>query len=210
MTQNLDAYCTLAARERAEIVMKGSRFIASVAPVATKEDALAFIETIRKEFYDATHNCFAYRLGPQGLNFRTSDDGEPSGTAGKPMLFVLQKHEVSDVVAVVTRYFGGTKLGVGPLARAYSDVLGEAMNLVKKREVLLTSALRVFCVYEDVAVVKRLLHQQAVRYEEHYADAVEFVAYFLNSKITTFPELLTNATAGRAGVVVVEKEGAEG
>jgi uncharacterized YigZ family protein len=210
MTRNQDAYCTIAARERAEIVVKGSRFIASVAHATAKEDALAFVEGIRKEFYDATHNCFAYRLGPQGLNFRASDDGEPSGTAGKPMLFVLQKHEVSDVVAVVTRYFGGTKLGVGPLARAYSDALVEAMNLCKKREVLLTSALRVFCVYEDVAVVKRLLHQHAVRYEEHYADAVEFVAYFLNSKVAEFPELLTNATAGRAGVAVVEKEEAEG
>jgi uncharacterized YigZ family protein len=207
MTQNPertpDKYYSIASRERTELVVKASRFIASVAPVASKDEALAYIADIRKEFYDATHNCFAYRLGPQGLNARAADDGEPSGTAGKPMLFVLQKVDVSDVVAVVTRYYGGTKLGVGPLARAYSDSLAATLQLCAKREILQTAALRVFCVYEDVAVVKRLLHQHAVRYEETYGDAVEFVAHFPQSAIHAFPPLLTEATSARAGVVML-------
>lgn len=71
------------------------------------------LEEVRREFYDATHNCYAYRLGYKGLDFRAADDGEPSGSAGKPILFMLQKYDVSDVLLVVTRYFGGTKLGVG-------------------------------------------------------------------------------------------------
>ncbi len=206
MTRNTDSYCTLASRERCELSIKGSRFIASVASVSTKEEAQAFIADLRKEFFDATHNCYAYRLGEHGLETRSSDDGEPSGTAGKPMLFVLQKFNITDAVAVVTRYYGGTKLGVGPLARAYSDVLSEALRLAGKREVIQTTAIRIFCVYEDVAVVKRLLQQYALSYEESYGDAVEFLAHFPRSKAHEFPDILTNATAARAGVRFVEAE----
>jgi uncharacterized YigZ family protein len=186
MTHQSDTYCTITSRERAEIVVKGSRFIGSVAPVRSKEEALGYIDDIRKEFYDATHNCFAYRLGAQGLNFRTADDGEPSGSAGKPILFILQKFDISDVVAVVTRYYGGTKLGVGGLARAYSDATEAALQLCTKFDVVQTKALRVFCVYEDINIIKRLLAQYAMRYEESYGDVAEFVAHIPLSKAEEF------------------------
>jgi uncharacterized YigZ family protein len=203
MTHHTDTYCTIAARERAETVVKGSRFIGSIAPVKTKDDALAFIDDIRKEFYDATHNCFAYRLGAQGLNFRTADDGEPSGSAGKPMLFMLQKYDVNDVVAVVTRYYGGTKLGVGGLARAYSDSIESALKLCTKLDVIQTKPIRVFCIYEDVNIIKRLLHEYATRYEETYGDAVEFVADLPLSKVEAFTVAVTNGTSARAGTTDV-------
>jgi uncharacterized YigZ family protein len=199
MTHQPDTYCTIASRERAEIVIKGSRFIGSVAPVQNKDDALRYIEDIRKEFYDATHNCFAYRLGTQGLNFRTADDGEPSGSAGKPILFILQKFEISDVVAVVTRYYGGTKLGVGGLARAYSDAAEAALQLCTKLDVVQTKALRVFCVYEDINIIKRLLNQYANRYDESYGDVAEFVAHIPLSKADEFIAAVTNTTSARAG-----------
>jgi uncharacterized YigZ family protein len=203
MTYQADTYCTIAARERAEIAVKSSRFIASVAPAKTKEDALAFIGSVRKEFYDATHNCFVYRLGADGLNFRTADDGEPSGSAGKPMLFILQKYAVSDVVAVVTRYYGGTKLGVGGLARAYSGVLETTLQLCTMADVIQTKSFRVFCLYEDITVVKRTLQEFATQYEESYSDTVEFIAHVPLSKAEAFTLAITNGTSARAGTAEI-------
>ena len=94
---------------------KKSRFIATVVPVETEEEALAFIESMRKKYWNATHNCFAYSIGERQEILRCSDDGEPSGTAGKPMLDVLIGEELHNVAVVVTRYFGGTLLGTGAL-----------------------------------------------------------------------------------------------
>ena len=106
-----------------EIVEKKSRFIATVRPVETEEEALAFIEEMKKKYWDARHNCFAYVLGERQEIMRCSDDGEPSGTAGRPMLEVLLAEEIRNVAVVVTRYFGGTLLGTGGLVRAYSQAV---------------------------------------------------------------------------------------
>lgn len=104
----------------AEFVEKKSRFLATARPVKTEDEALEFIESMKKKYWNATHNCWAYVIGERGQLQRCSDDGEPSGTAGRPMLDVLLGEEVRDVVVVVTRYFGGTLLGTGGLVRAYS------------------------------------------------------------------------------------------
>ena len=111
-----------------EIVEKKSRFIADIRPVSTEEEALAFIEEIRKKYWDARHHCYAYILGERGQYSRCSDDGEPSQTAGRPMLDVLAGEELTDVCAVVTRYFGGTLLGTGGLVRAYSGAVKEGIS----------------------------------------------------------------------------------
>ena len=103
-----------------EIVEKKSRFIATVIPAGSEEEVLAFIESVRKKYWDARHHCFAYVIGERNELQRCSDDGEPSGTAGKPMLEVLLGEEIHNVAVVVTRYFGGTLLGTGGLVRAYS------------------------------------------------------------------------------------------
>ena len=118
-----DTYLTVARNGTAEIEVKRSRFIATLERVGTEEEARAVVERIRKQHWDARHHCSAFVLGPDAAVSRSSDDGEPSGTAGAPMLEVLRGHQVSDVVAVVTRYFGGVLLGAGGLVRAYSDAV---------------------------------------------------------------------------------------
>lgn len=120
---------TIAAPVQHELVIKKSRFIATVEPVGSVDDADAVIARVRKQWWDARHNCTAMVTGLLGDQARSSDDGEPSGTAGVPMLEVLRRRELTDVVAVVTRYFGGVKLGAGGLVRAYSTAVSEALDL---------------------------------------------------------------------------------
>lgn len=127
----LTEYRTVYIGNDAEIVEKKSRFIATVQPVHSEEEALAFIEKLKKQYWNATHNCFAYVIGERFQTQRCSDDGEPQGTAGKPMLDVLLGEEIHDVVVVVTRYFGGTLLGTGGLVRAYSKAVQEGLAASK-------------------------------------------------------------------------------
>lgn len=114
-------YLTIARDAEAELEIKRSRFLCTLVRVAEEGDARAVVERLRKEHWDARHHCSAFVLGPRAEVQRSSDDGEPAGTAGAPMLDVLRGHEVSDVVAVVTRWFGGILLGAGGLVRAYGD-----------------------------------------------------------------------------------------
>lgn len=128
-------YKTVYEGGRDEIVEKKSRFIADVKPVHSEEEALEFLEEIRKKYWDARHHCFAYVIGERCQIQRCSDDGEPSGTAGKPMLDVLLGEELHDTVVVVTRYFGGTLLGTGGLVRAYQGATKaglEASTIITK------------------------------------------------------------------------------
>ena len=111
-----------------EIVEKKSRFIANIAAVSSEEEAIEFIEKIKKKYYDARHNCYAYIIGDKGDKKKCSDDGEPQRSAGMPMMEVLESQGYFDIVAVVTRYFGGTLLGVGGLIRAYQGAVIEGLN----------------------------------------------------------------------------------
>ncbi|QBR75130.1 YigZ family protein [Microbacterium sediminis] len=119
---------TIAARMDHELEIRKSRFLCHLQPVASVAEADAFIAAMRKEFWDARHNCTAMITGVRGDQARSSDDGEPSGTAGVPMLEVLRRRGMTDVVAVVTRYFGGIKLGAGGLVRAYGQAVSEALD----------------------------------------------------------------------------------
>lgn len=123
-------YAILAGRHRCEETIEKSRFLTTLAPVATADEARAFVQEVSVEFKDATHNCWAFRIGAPSLraNIGMSDDGEPHGTAGRPMLDVLLGSDVGDVAAVVTRWFGGTKLGKGGLVRAYGDCVKHALD----------------------------------------------------------------------------------
>ncbi|MFE5868950.1 YigZ family protein [Streptomyces roseifaciens] len=125
-----EQYRTVAREGVHEIEISKSRFICALAPAATEEEAQAFIARIRKERPTARHHCFAYVLGADGSVQKASDDGEPGGTAGVPMLQMLLRREVRYAVAVVTRYFGGVKLGAGGLIRAYGGVVGEALDVL--------------------------------------------------------------------------------
>ena len=121
-------YLTLASPATAEIEVKRSRFLCDVAPASSEEAARAFVEQVRSGTRDARHHCTAFVLGPDGATQRSNDDGEPSGTAGAPMLDVLRGRGLTDVVAVVTRWFGGTLLGTGGLIRAYGDAVSRALD----------------------------------------------------------------------------------
>ncbi len=198
-----DVYYTIADVKRAELKVKGSRFTATVLPAADKSQALQRLDDVRKEFYDATHNCFAYRLGFDGLDFRAADDGEPSGSAGKPILFMLQKYDVSDVLLVVTRYFGGTKLGVGGLARAYSESASMALDIIEKKPIYRTSSIRVLCIYEDIAIVKSLIEKYSVKYTADYRDVAEFTVDVLQSDAEECCKAITSATNARAGAIML-------
>jgi uncharacterized YigZ family protein len=123
-----DEYTTLRVRSSGSLAVRGSRFLAEAFPVRVKDECDEVVRGVRKEYFDATHHCFAYRLSPDGMQFRTNDDGEPAGSAGKPILAAIDGAELLGVIVVVTRYFGGTKLGVGGLARAYRQAADMALG----------------------------------------------------------------------------------
>ncbi|GDX63204.1 MAG: IMPACT family protein [Ignavibacteria bacterium] len=201
-----DFYLTIQQRERASIKVRGSEFIATAIPVASKEQAQKELEGLRSEFWDATHNCFAYRIGKSGLEFRTSDDGEPTGSAGKPILFVLNKYDVSDILMVVTRYYGGTKLGIGGLARAYSEAAGMVLESCVKIPIYSSKDIRVMCIYEDVAIIRRIIEAYAINSDSEYRDAVEFIARIPESQCDAFIQEVISSTAGRAGAMIINRE----
>lgn len=150
-------YSTVASHGVAELVIKKSRFIANVAPVTSEEEAWAFIGEIRARHAEATHNCFAFKAGTAQ---RMSDDGEPSGTAGRPIFDVLDKQGLSDVAIVVTRYFGGILLGAGGLVRAYSQAAVAGVEAAGTAEAQTAVDLRIGLDYSLVGKVQYLLQQR--------------------------------------------------
>ena len=149
---------TIAKDIRTEQVISKSRFICSLKKVKTEEEAQEFIKTVKKEFWDATHNCSAYVIDEQ--HQRSSDDGEPSGTAGMPMLGVLRKQGLQQVAAVVTRYFGGIKLGAGGLVRAYSGAVANAADAAGLAQKVKMGLYVFSCAPGEAGRITNLLYQQ--------------------------------------------------
>lgn len=137
-----------------ELEIKRSRFLTRLRRVSDEAAARAVVDERRARFFDARHHCSAFVLGPDGRTARSSDDGEPAGTAGVPMLQVLVKHGLTDVVAVVTRYFGGIKLGAGGLVRAYSDAVAQAVAAAGVRDVVLSRLWRIPVEYAQAGPVE--------------------------------------------------------
>ncbi|NJD08973.1 MAG: YigZ family protein [Gemmatimonadetes bacterium] len=170
-----EGYAIPAASVRTEDVILGSRFIASLGHAPDPPAARAFLDAVRAEFPDATHNCWAYVTGPPGstASIGMSDAGEPHGTAGRPMLDVLLHSGVGEIVAVVTRYFGGTKLGTGGLVRAYGGAVQHALAELATVRKVARVTLQVAVGYADVARLRRLLEQVGAEVlEETFAEAV--------------------------------------
>lgn len=159
------AYRAPAAEARGELREKGSRFLAVVGPAADEETARAVVESLRREHPDATHHCFAWRLGAEARE-RSSDDGEPGGTAGPPILSALRGSGLSDVVAVVVRWFGGVKLGKGGLVRAYGGAARAALAAVRTVERTPVSELELTVPYPALGAVKRLVRPPEVELAE--------------------------------------------
>ena len=129
-----DSYLTIAAPAEAASRERSSKFLAFAYPVQDEERIRELLDALRKKYYDATHHCYAWRLGAGGASWRANDDGEPSGTAGKPILGQLLSHELTDCLVVVVRYFGGTKLGVPGLIAAYREAAAEAIAAARTVE----------------------------------------------------------------------------
>ena len=196
-----DFYYTIESPKRTQIKEKNSKFIASVSPIKSKIDANNFLDLIKSEFFDASHHCYAYVLGIDGMEVRAFDDGEPNGSAGKPILFAINKYKFSDLIVVVTRYYGGTNLGKGGLARAYSDVSKNVLEICHPVKVNLTTRIRAYSTYEDLSIVKSLVSEYAVSFNEYYTDSVEIEAEIPKSKVDVFQSKLTDMTAGRSGLM---------
>lgn len=138
MSGSADAYLAVAQVGVSELVEKGSRFLGRAEPVDSIAEIEARLQSIRRTAYDATHHCYAWRSGPAGQTFKYSDDGEPNGTAGRPIFDLLVGRSLTNSLVVVTRYFGGTKLGTGPLARAYAESARLALDSAGVKEWLIT------------------------------------------------------------------------
>ena len=174
----------------AEIVEKKSRFIATVSPVKTEEEALAFIEATKKKYWNARHNCFAYIVGEQQELMRCSDDGEPNGTAGKPMLDVLTGAGLHQVVVVVTRYFGGTLLGTGGLVRAYSSS---------------GSKLQITTDYTGLGKIQYILGENGIQIlDTQYTDQVVLEVLLSDEQLAPVQAEITEGTSGQAKMEVGE------
>lgn len=189
-----DVYYTIEKAEIAEIKIKGSKFIGYAAPAPNRDEAMEFLESIRAKHFDATHNCYAFKIGKEGNDFRFSDDGEPNGTAGKPILYTFTKFDLSDIIVVVTRYFGGTKLGVGGLVRAYSDASEAVLELCQKKIIHCTTPVEISCTYENINTVKRMLSQYAISLEEDYTDTIYIIAHIHNSRARAFCDEMSRVT----------------
>ena len=195
----LSQYKTVYCGGEAEIIEKKSRFIATVQPVKSEEEALAFIESMRKKYWNATHNCFAYVIGEHFQVQRCSDDGEPSGTAGKPMLDVLLGEEIHDVVVVVTRYFGGTLLGTGGLVRAYSGSTKEGLLASKVITKKHGQKLSVQTDYTGLGKIQYILGQRGIKIlNSVYTDNVELEVLLPIDTVEAVQAEITEGTNGRA------------
>ncbi|HET6510642.1 MAG TPA: YigZ family protein [Candidatus Kapabacteria bacterium] len=197
-----DLYLTVESALRApEFKVKGSSFISDILPVANKEAIDDALTSIRKEFYDATHHCFAYRLGPTGSNLRAADDGEPSGTAGRPILLVLTSAKLTDTLIVVTRYYGGTKLGTGGLARAYAEAAQQAVSMAKIKQVFLMQEITLTYSFDDMSHVERMLSQyEAIKGDAIYLDSVQQKVQLRRSRVEPFIAHIVESLNGRVGI----------
>jgi len=188
---------TLSAPLRHEIPkIRGSRFIATVERAETATAAAAFIDRLREEFRDATHNCFAWHLADGSL--RSSDDGEPKGTAGRPILLAIGGRRLTDVALVVTRYYGGTKLGTGGLVRAYGDAAGAVLDLARIVEVPVVESLRLSYSYHLTGTVEGVLNAfDAVPGHAEYGAAVVQEVAVAVERVEEFRRAVVDAVSGR-------------
>ncbi len=189
-----------------EIVEKKSRFIATVQKCETEEEAAAFVEQIKKKYWDARHNCSAFVIGSRAQLTRCSDDGEPAGTAGRPMLEVLLGEEIRNVAVVVTRYFGGTLLGTGGLVRAYSQAVKEGLKACVIGTMTRGCRLELETDYNGVGKILYLLGQQGIEpVESEYGERVRLQVVIPVQSVQAFEKTAAEAVSGRIKVEKIEE-----
>ena len=204
--QEYEDFLLLTKGAEAELVEKKSRFIATVRPAASEEEAAAFIDEMKKKYYDARHNCSAFIIGSKAQITRSSDDGEPGGTAGRPMLEVLLGSGIRNAAAVVTRYFGGTLLGTGGLVRAYSGVLKEALEKCETARQHFGVRITIRTDYNTVGKIQYLLAGKNINIEDssYAADVVMTVIAPIEEYDRLCKELI-EATSARVVLEEVER-----
>ena len=192
-----DEYRTISSSVEAQIKVRDSRFIASASPSITKTQAEEFIAGLRRTYHDATHVCYAYRCGTAGDTFRLNDDGEPSGTAGKPILAAIERYGLTDIVVAVTRYFGGTKLGVGGLRRAYGDA---AEHVLATASIITKFAIEPLRISFPHTLIGNVMHAAsrcgAKIVDTSYDEEVHLLLEIRKSKAEELRQFLLDQTSG--------------
>lgn len=202
----LSTYFTVKGYGEHEIVIQKSRFIAYLERVTTEADAQTFIEKIKKKHRDASHNCSAYMIGETNHIQKANDDGEPSGTAGVPILEVLKKRDLKDTVVVVTRYFGGIKLGAGGLIRAYGGATSEGLNATGIVERKRMQIFQTTVAYTWLGKLENELRSSRYLIKEiTYLEQVEIQTYVASGEEETFIAWMTNLTSGQAEIITGEQ-----
>ena len=196
-----DAYRIVYRGGIGEIVEKKSRFIATVIPITSEEEALSFIEQKKKEYWDASHNCSAYTLGMRHETARCSDDGEPQKTAGRPMLDVLLAEDIHNVCVVVTRYFGGTLLGTGGLVRAYQAATKAGLDACVVTDKIYGIPVTVLTDYNSIGKLQYIIAQMELFTQETlYTDIVTVTVLTTEATCGAFIKKVTEATSGKAEI----------
>lgn len=198
----LPHYYTVKGEGEHEIVIQKSRFIAYVNRAETEAEAQDFIQKIKKQHWNATHNCSAYLIGENDQIQKANDDGEPSGTAGVPILEVLKKRQLKDTVVVITRYFGGIKLGAGGLIRAYGKATTEGLTATGIVERKLMRIVHTFIDYTWLGKVENELRSSIYLIKDiHYLDKVEFETYVLEAQVDNYTDWIVELTNGQAEIL---------
>ncbi|SFF67797.1 uncharacterized protein, YigZ family [Halobacillus alkaliphilus] len=195
----LENYYTVKPNGSEEVTIQKSRFIGYVRRCETEEEAQSFIQEIKKKHNDANHNCSAYMIGEHDLIQKANDDGEPSGTAGVPMLEVLKRKGLKDTAVVVTRYFGGTKLGAGGLIRAYSGTVSQAIEKTGIVRRQLMKSMHVSVAYNLLGKVENEVRNSSYTLETiNYMENVELIIYVESGQEEAFESWITNLTSNQA------------
>jgi uncharacterized YigZ family protein len=203
----LSDYLTVKETGQHEIVIDKSRFIAHISRATTEEEAISFIQSIKKEHSSATHNCSAYLIGETDNIQKANDDGEPSGTAGVPMLEVLKKRELKDTVAVVTRYFGGIKLGAGGLIRAYGKSVSEGLNHIGVVKRQLHQIIHITVDYTLLGKMENELRNSVYPIKEmNYLEKVEIQMYVPIKEADSFKDWITDLTNAQSEIEFGKEE----
>jgi len=206
MTEEIisDSFRTIKSVHRSEIKIHKSTFTANAFPIKSKEQADVKLKEVRKEFFSARHHPYAYKTGLKNVTVKMSDDGEPSGTSGKPILNAIEKYDLTDILVVVTRYFGGIKLGKGGLKRAYFEASDLCISNCEIIEKLITKELELECEYHYIKRVINLIEKSGSKVKKNTSgERAKLIIELKLSSIKSFTSDFTELTSGKGNVKII-------
>lgn len=201
----MEKFNVIASSGEGEYEEKKSRFIGHVFAISSEAEAQMLIDQIKRKYWDARHNCYAYVTGENGEILRFSDDGEPGGTAGRPILDVLTGNNLRGALIVVTRYFGGTLLGTGGLVRAYTAASKECLNNATIKQMVYAKKISIRADYTAVGKLQHLFAEKEIHIEEtNYTDMVEFIITVIADNVQSILDNITQLTNGKSELTVID------